>query len=105
MLSLWLALAVLLRRPALAGKRWTPWAVGLGALALDGFALWLCFIYAPAKFDTHLAVIVRQFPDVGVMLVPVLALAVIWPLPRTVWLFLRMRHAHTPTGDLVRKAL
>lgn len=97
LLSLWLALAVLHRSPPAAGKRWTPWAVGLGALALDGFALWLCFIYAPAKFDTHLAVIVRQFPDVGVMLVPVLALAVIWPLPRTVWLFLRMRarpHTH-----------
>jgi hypothetical protein len=97
LLSLWLALSVLRRSPAAAGKPWTPWAVGLAALALDGFALWLCFIYAPAKFDTNLAVIIRQFPDVGVMLVPVLALAIIWPVPRTVWLLVRMRarpHIH-----------
>lgn len=53
--------------------------MGLAALALDGFALWLCFIYAPAKSDTNLAVIVLQFPDVGVMLVPVLALALAQP--------------------------
>ena len=61
---------------------------GVLALVLDGFALWLCFIYAPAKFDTNLAVIVRQFPDVGLTLVPVLALAIIWPVPRTLWLLL-----------------
>lgn len=96
LLSLGLALSVLLRRPAVlqrrpAGKRWIPWAVGLAALALDGFALWLCFIYAPAKFDTNLMVIIRQFPDVGVMLVPVLALAIAWSVPRTVWLLARMR--------------
>ncbi|MET3951040.1 hypothetical protein [Arthrobacter sp. UYEF36] len=60
-------------------------------VALDGFALWLCLIYAPARFDTHLFVIVRQFPDVGVFLVPVLALAILWPVPRTVWLILTMR--------------
>lgn len=95
LLSLGLALSVLLRRPA--GKRWIPWAVGLAALALDGFALWLCFIYAPAKFDTNLMVIVRQFPDVGIMLVPVLALAIAWSVPRTVWLLARIRarpHTH-----------
>lgn len=93
LLSLALALSVLLRKPA--AKRWMPWATGLAALALDGFALWLCFIYAPTHFDTNLAVIIRQFPDVGVMLVPVLALAIIWSVPRTVWLFARMRGAST----------
>ncbi|BAS07701.1 hypothetical protein AHiyo4_11230 [Arthrobacter sp. Hiyo4] len=31
-------------------------------------------------------VIIRQFPDVGVSLVPVLGLAIQWPVPRTVWL-------------------
>lgn len=87
LLSLWLALRFLLpRRPASAGKRWTPLAWAAAALALDGFALWLCLIYAPARFDTHLFVILRQFPDVGVSLVPVLALAILWPVPRTVWL-------------------
>jgi hypothetical protein len=87
LLSLWLALRFLLsRRPALAGNRWAPPALAAAALALDGFALWLCLIYAPARFDTHLFVIVRQFPDVGVSLVPVLALAILWPVPRTVWL-------------------
>ena len=44
-----------------------------------------------ARFDTQLPVILRQFPDVGVSLVPVLALAILWPVPRTVWLLLRMR--------------
>jgi CubicO group peptidase (beta-lactamase class C family) len=77
---------LLTRRPAPAGKRRAPLALATAALALDGFALWLCLIYAPARFDTHLFVIVRQFPDVGVSLVPVLALAILWPVPRTVWL-------------------
>lgn len=89
--SVALAVAVL-RKPA-ARKRWLPWAGGAAALALDAFALWLCLVYAPARFDTHLAVIVRQFPDVGVTLVPVLALALLWPVPRTVWLLSRMRAA------------
>ncbi|MGY2743465.1 serine hydrolase domain-containing protein [Arthrobacter sp. UYCu723] len=87
LLSLWLALRFLLpRRHAPAGKRWAPPALAAATLALDGFALWLCLIYAPARFDTHLFVIVRQFPDVGVSLVPVLALAILWPVPRTLWL-------------------
>ena len=91
LLSLWLALSVLVRRPARARRRWSPLALAVGALVLDGFALWLCFVYAPAKFDTNLAVIIRQFPDVGVSLVPVLALAIVWSVPRTVWLLVRMR--------------
>ena len=96
LLSLWLALRFLLPRGhAPAGKRRTPLAWAAAALALDGFALWLCLVYAPARFDTHLFVIIRQFPDVGVSRVPVLVLAVLWPVPRTVWLLLRMR-AHTP---------
>ena len=96
LLSLWLALRFLLPRGhAPVGKRRAPLAWAAAALALDGFALWLCLIYAPARFDTHLFVILRQFPDVGVSLVPVLALTILWPVPRTVWLLLRMR-AHTP---------
>ncbi|MEV7607542.1 serine hydrolase domain-containing protein [Paenarthrobacter sp. NPDC089322] len=97
LLSLWLTLSLLLRKRLILRKRTPPskpgqqrlrqaLALAAGALALDGFALWLCFVYAPARFDTHLAVIVRQFPDVGATLVPVLALALVWPVPRTVWL-------------------
>lgn len=88
LLSLWLALRVLLPRPHGTYGRLRLLSVGLGALVLDAFALWLCFSYAPAKFDTGLEVIIRQFPDVGVMLVPVLGLALFWSLPRTVWLLL-----------------
>jgi CubicO group peptidase (beta-lactamase class C family) len=91
LLSLWLALSLLIRRQAAARKRWSVLALAAGALVLDAFALWLCLIYAPAKFDTHLFVIVRQFPDVGVSLVPVLALAILWPIPRTVWLIVKHR--------------
>ncbi|WP_258805065.1 serine hydrolase domain-containing protein [Pseudarthrobacter sp. NS4] len=93
LLSLWLALRVLLttRGTSGGGGRWRLPAVGLPALALDGLALWLCFIYAPARFDTGLAVIIRQFPDVGVMLVPVLGLALFWSVPRTLWLLLRLK--------------
>ncbi len=91
LLSLWLALSLLIRRRAAARKRWFLVALAAGALVLDAFALWLCLIYAPARFDTHLFVIVRQFPDVGVSLVPVLALALIWPIPRTVWLIVQHR--------------
>jgi CubicO group peptidase (beta-lactamase class C family) len=90
LLSLWLALRFLLRGPLAARREWAPWAFGAAALALDAFALWLCLIYAPARFDTHLTVIIRQFPDVGVSIVPVLALAIIWPIPRTVWLLAQM---------------
>ena len=92
LLSLWLALRFLLsQRRAPAGKRLALLAWAAAALALDGFALWLCLIYAPARFDTHLFVVVRQFPDVGVSLVLILALAILWPVPRTVWVLLRLR--------------
>jgi hypothetical protein len=96
LLSLALALSVPRRKSAAARKRWLPMAWAVAALALDGFALWLCLIYAPARFGTHLFVIVRQFPDVGITLVPTLALAIIWPLPRTVLLLSRMRERHAP---------
>ncbi|MFM9275536.1 serine hydrolase domain-containing protein [Pseudarthrobacter sp. NKDBFgelt] len=94
-MSLWLSLRFLLRGRSAPGRRLAPLAVGTAALALDGFALWLCLAYAPARFDTHLSVIIRQFPDVGVSLVPVLALAIIWPIPRTVWLLAQLRAAET----------
>lgn len=63
---------------------------GSAALALDAFLLWLSFTYAPTHFETHLPVIVRQFPDIGFTLVPALALAVVLPIPRTLWLLARM---------------
>ncbi|MGY4542795.1 CubicO group peptidase (beta-lactamase class C family) [Arthrobacter sp. UYNi723] len=98
LVSLWLALRFLLRRRAASPKRWVPLAWGVVALALDGFALWLCLSYAPARFDTHLFVIIRQFPDVGISLVPVLALAILWPIPRTVWLLSGMRAGQQETA-------
>ena len=104
LLSLWLALRFLLRNPFPAGRRWTPLAWGTAALALDLFALWLCLIYAPTRFDTHLLVIIRQFPDVGVSLVPVLALAILWPVPRTVWLLAVIRRGRRPTITGLRAA-
>lgn len=92
LLSLWLVLRFLMpRNHAAVRKPWVPLAWAAAALVLDVFALWLCLSYAPARFDTHLFVIIRQFPDVGVFLVPVLALAILWPVPRTVWLLLTMR--------------
>ncbi|WP_458779366.1 serine hydrolase domain-containing protein [Arthrobacter sp. D3-16] len=86
LLSLWLVLSVLLHGRFGAGKRGANLVWAGGTLALDVFALWLCLSYAPARFDTDLLVIIRQFPDVGVSLIPVLGLAVIWSIPRTVWL-------------------
>ena len=102
LLSLWLALRFLLPGRPAAPKRWAPLAWAAVALALDGFALWLCLAYAPARFDTHLSVIVRQFPDVGVSLVPVLALAILWPVPRTVWLLARFSRRRAGAGGGVR---
>ena len=73
LLSLWLVLRFLVpRNHAPVRKPWVPLAWAAAALALDVFALWLCLIYAPARFDTHLFVIVRQFPDVVNSLVPFL---------------------------------
>ena len=86
LLSLWLALRLFLRQRDVPRRRRMPMALAAGALALDGFALWLSLAYAPARFNTDLAVIIRQFPDVGISLVPVLALAIVVPLPRTVLL-------------------
>ncbi|ALV40664.1 serine hydrolase [Pseudarthrobacter sulfonivorans] len=91
LVSLGLALRFLLRRRVPTRNRGVALAWGVAALVLDGFALWLCLSYAPARFDTHLFVIIRQFPDVGIFLVPVLALAILWPIPRTVWLLARLR--------------
>lgn len=88
LLSLWLSLSLLLRRRFARRGRWAPLAWAAVALALDVFALWLCLIYAPARFDTDLLVIIRQFPDVGVSLVPALGLALLWSAPRTVWLLI-----------------
>ncbi len=88
LLSLWLALRFLLR-PSSPGRR-APLVYAAAALALDAFVLWLCLDYAPTRFDTHLFVVVRQFPDVGISLVPALALAILWPVPRTVWLLARL---------------
>lgn len=96
LLSLWLAFRFLLRRQSPPRRRWAPLAWGAVALALDAFALWLCLTYAPARFDTHLFVIVRQFPDVGISLVPILALAILWPVPRTVWLLAKVRDGRPP---------
>jgi CubicO group peptidase (beta-lactamase class C family) len=93
--SLWVALRFLLQGRSAPGRRLAPLALGTAALALDGSALWLCLAYAPARFDTHVSVIIRQFPDVGVSLVPVLGLAIIWPVPRTVWLLAELRAAET----------
>jgi hypothetical protein len=76
------------------GVVWNRWPLALwiaGALALDAFLVWLAFVYAPARFETYLAVIIRQFPDVGAALVPALVLAVVCPIPRTVWLLFLLR--------------
>ncbi|ABM06352.1 serine hydrolase domain-containing protein [Paenarthrobacter aurescens] len=90
LLSLWLSLSVLLRDRG-RSRTWKPPTLAVSALLLDAFALWLCFLYAPARFDTNVAVIIRQFPDVGISLVPVLVLAVLWPIPRTALLLWRAR--------------
>ncbi|TNB74285.1 beta-lactamase family protein [Arthrobacter sp. BB-1] len=86
LLSLWVSLSVLVRRRFARLGRLGPLAWAAAALALDAFVLWLCLAYAPARFDTDLPVIIRQFPDVGVSLVPVLGLAILWAVPRTAWL-------------------
>lgn len=92
LLSLWVCLSVLVRRRFARLGRLAPLAWAAAALALDAFALWLCLAYAPARFDTDLLVIIRQFPDVGVSLLPVLGLAILWPVPRTAWLLIRALH-------------
>ncbi|HEX2247466.1 MAG TPA: serine hydrolase domain-containing protein [Arthrobacter sp.] len=74
-----------------ARYRWMIALWTVGALVLDAFLVWLAFVYAPARFETYLAVIIRQFPDVGAALVPALVLAVVCPIPRTVWLLSLLR--------------
>ncbi|NMR31604.1 serine hydrolase domain-containing protein [Crystallibacter degradans] len=70
------------------------WTVA--AMALDAFLIWLAFVYAPARFETYLAVIIHQFPDVGATLVPALTVAIVCPLPRTAWLLSRLRRPSPP---------
>lgn len=80
--SLALALTLLRGRP----RRRRLILVAVVALALDGLLVWLCLVHAPARFETQLAAIVRQMPDIGLFLVPALALAVGWSVPRTLLL-------------------
>lgn len=74
-----------------ARRRWRIVLWAIGALTLDAFLVWLAFVYAPARFETYLPVIIRQFPDVGAALVPALTFATLCSLPRTVWLLSRLR--------------
>ncbi|WP_162943575.1 hypothetical protein [Arthrobacter celericrescens] len=46
--------------------------------------------------------IVRQLPDVGFALVPALALAILLPIPRTLWLLSRMLQERPAPPDAVR---
>ncbi|WP_253907938.1 serine hydrolase domain-containing protein [Arthrobacter sp. H20] len=106
LLSLGLTLRFLRRSgKAAARKPQSLLAWAASALALDGFTLWLCLSYAPARFDTHLFVIIRQFPDVGISLVPVLALAILWPVPRTIWLLLTSKKRHKAAGETCQRAI
>ncbi|NKX54260.1 serine hydrolase domain-containing protein [Arthrobacter mobilis] len=90
--SLALSLVLLVRKPAaVTGRSRLLYLWAAAALALDGLLVWLCLVHAPARFAVDLAVFVRQLPDVGVTLLPALALAVLWPLPRTIWLLARAR--------------
>ncbi|SDJ87852.1 CubicO group peptidase, beta-lactamase class C family [Arthrobacter cupressi] len=104
LVSFVLALVLLLRtrRAVSPGKRWRIFLLAGSALTLDAFLLWLSFSYAPAHFETHLPVIVRQLPDVGFALVPALALAILLPIPRTLWLLSRMLRGSTAVPDAVR---
>ncbi|EMY35042.1 penicillin-binding protein, beta-lactamase class C [Arthrobacter crystallopoietes BAB-32] len=61
------------------------------ALALDVLLLWLAVAYVPAHFAVPLAVVVSHLPDVAVTLMPALALALLWSLPRTVLLLVTAR--------------
>lgn len=98
LLSLWLGARYLLRQRTAR----FPVAYVVAALALDAFVLWLCLDYAPARFDTHLLVVIRQFPDVGLFLVPALALAIVWPVPRTLLLLKLSRPVAAGRGPAKR---
>lgn len=75
------------RRPVLLG------GVAVVALAVDAALLWLCLGYVPDRFAVPLVAILRHIPDVGTALVPALVLAVAWPVPRTLLLAGKIRHA------------
>lgn len=86
--SLAVSLAVIRRKRA-AAATWRVAVLAAAALLLDVLLVWLCLVQVPAQFAVPLISIVRQIPDIGITLVPALALAIFWPVPRTVLLFRR----------------
>ncbi|WP_193312819.1 serine hydrolase domain-containing protein [Georgenia subflava] len=64
----------------------------LPPLVLDAVVVWLVLAYIPARFFTTPAELIRLNPDLGVLIVPGLALALVWGPLRTV-LLLRIHGA------------
>jgi CubicO group peptidase (beta-lactamase class C family) len=93
--SLAVSLAVI-RRTRPAAATWRVAVLAAAVLLLDVLIVWLCLVQVPAQFAVPLISIVRQIPDIGITLVPALALAILWPVPRTVLLFRR----RNPAADM-----
>jgi CubicO group peptidase (beta-lactamase class C family) len=71
------------------------------SLGLDAFVVWLYLIYAPEHFENTFWTIVRQSPDLGLVGLPTLALALFWGPVRTVllaWFIVRRRPSATNAG-------
>jgi CubicO group peptidase (beta-lactamase class C family) len=65
-----------------------PW-ITLGfvlAIALDVLVAWLYLISLPDHFDADVPVMLYGIPDLALVMIPTLALAVVWGPIRTTWL-------------------
>lgn len=84
------AVRVVRRRPASpdnASSRRRRVLIGAAlAVALDVAVLWLFVVYAPSTYDVTFPVLVRSLPDLGLLIVPGVALAAVWGPIRSVLL-------------------
>jgi CubicO group peptidase (beta-lactamase class C family) len=73
----------------------------VAALALDVLIVWLLLAYVPEHYESTFSVLLRESPDLAVLGLPALALAVIWGPLRTVLLLTGIVRSRRPTGSAV----
>jgi CubicO group peptidase (beta-lactamase class C family) len=71
-------------------RRGGPLVAGALSLGLDLFVVWLYLVYAPTSVESTFTALLRASPDLAVLALPALALAIVWGPIRTVLLAFRL---------------
>lgn len=98
--SLWW-LARRARRPMGTRRRLVPLLV---PLALDLFVVWLALVRIPDTYSASPARILESVPDIGLVMMVTLAIAVIWGTIRTILMLLAWRRGQRTPGPVAAPA-